>query len=198
MVLAALIVVRLQMIVSREIQPGETAVLTVGSLQAGTKSNVISDHAVLQLNIRTYSEPTRRAVLNAVRRIVTAECKASGSPKDPTFELYDQFPVTDNDAATTARVARAFGEFFGDLAQTIDKGAASEDFSNIPTSLGIPYTYWCIGGADPSLYRKAEAADRLALDIPVNHSANFAPVIQPTLDTGTQALVVAALDWLAR
>ncbi|MBV8992383.1 MAG: amidohydrolase [Pseudonocardiales bacterium] len=196
-VLAAMIVVRLQTVVSRETPPGQTAVLTVGSVQAGTKSNVIPDHAVLQLNIRTYSEQTRRSVLDAVRRIVTAECQASGCPKDPAFELFDRFPVTDNDPATTQRVAGAFADFFGDRAQQMAQQTASEDFSDIPTALGVPYTYWALGGIDPDAYRRAAAAGRVAQDIPVNHSANFAPVIQPTLDTGTQALVVAALAWLA-
>ena len=75
--------------------------------------------------------------------------------------------------------------------------SASEDFSDIPNALRAPYTYWGIGGIDPDTYRTAETAGRVAQDIPVNHAANFAPVIQPTLDTGTQALVVAALAWLA-
>jgi hippurate hydrolase len=172
-------------------------VLTVGSVQAGTKSNVIPDHAVLQLNIRTYSEQTRRSVLDAVRRIVTAECQASDCPKDPDFELFDRFPITDNDAVTTERVARAFADFFGDRAQQMGQQTASEDFSDIPTALGVPYTYWGIGGIDPDTYRRAADAGRVAQDVPVNHSANFAPVVQPTLDTGTQALVVAALAWLA-
>ncbi|MGH3511282.1 MAG: amidohydrolase [Pseudonocardiaceae bacterium] len=197
-VLAAMIVIRLQTIVSREIPPGQTAVLTVGSIQTGTKSNIIPDHAVLQLNIRTYSEQTRSAILDAVRRIVTAECQASGCPKDPEFELFDRFPLTDNDPVTTDRVAAAFGEFFGDRAGPMGQQTASEDFSDIPTALGVPYTYWGIGGIDEETYRRAEAASRVAQDIPVNHSANFAPVLQPTLDTGTQALVVAALAWLAR
>jgi hypothetical protein len=73
---------------------------------------------------------------------------------------------------------------------------ASEDFSDIPTALGVPYTYWGLGGIDPDTYRRAVDAGRVAQDIPANHSAGFAPVIQPTLDTGTQALVVAALAWL--
>jgi len=197
-VLAAMIVVRLQTIVSREIPPGQTAVLTVGSIQAGTKSNVIPNHAVLQLNIRTYSEQTRTAILDAVRRIVTAECQASGCSKDPELELFDRFPLTDNDPATTDRGAAAFGEFFGDRAGPMGQQTASEDFSDIPTALGVPYTYWGIGGIDGQTYRRAKAAGRVAQDIPVNHSADFAPVLQPTLDTGTQALVVAALAWLAR
>jgi metal-dependent amidase/aminoacylase/carboxypeptidase family protein len=78
-VLAAMIVVRLQTIVGREVALGESAVLTVGSIRAGSKSNVIPDQAVLQLNLRTYSGQTRTAMLSAIQRIVTAECEASGS-----------------------------------------------------------------------------------------------------------------------
>lgn len=197
-VLAAMIVVRLQTVVSRETPPSQTAVLTVGSLQAGTKSNVIPEQAVLQLNIRNYSEETRTAMLDAIRRIVTAECQASGSPREPEFELFDRFPLTENDAATTERVAGAFERFFGDRARLMGQQTASEDFSDIPSTLGTPYTYWGIGGIDPERYRRAADAGRIAQDIPVNHSPDFAPVIQPTLDTGTEALVVAALEWLAR
>lgn len=195
-VLAAMIVIRLQTIISRETPPGETAVLTVGRIQAGTKSNVIADHAVLELNLRTYSDQTRTALLAAVRRIVIAECQASRSPKDPDFKLFDRFPVTDNDGATTERVASAFVDFFGPRVVELDQQTASEDFSDIPAALGAPYTYWGVGCIDTDTYRKAVEEGRVAQDIPVNHSAQFAPVIQPTLDTGTQALVVAALDWL--
>jgi amidohydrolase len=196
-VLAAMIVVRLQTVISREIQPGEPAVLTVGSIQAGTKSNVIPDHAVIALNVRSYNEQTRTAILDAIRRIVTAECEASRSPQPPDFELFDRFPVTDNDAAVTERVAAAFAQHFGEHATELPLQTASEDFSDIPEALGIPYTYWGIGGIDPGIYERARAAGRVSEDIPVNHSATFAPVIQPTLDTGTSALVVAALAWLA-
>jgi hippurate hydrolase len=197
-VLAAMIVVRLQTVVARELPPTEVAVLTVGSIQAGTKSNVIPDSAQLQLNLRTYRDSTRSTMLDAIRRIVTAECSASGSPRDPEFELFDRFPLTDNDTATTERVASAFADFFADRAGVIPQQSASEDFSDIPNALGVPYTYWCIGGIDADAYHRAEQAGRVAQDIPVNHSATFAPVPQPTLDTGTQALVVAALAWLAR
>jgi amidohydrolase len=196
-VLAAMIVVRLQAVVSREVSPGETAVLTVGSIQAGTKSNVIPDRAVLQLNVRTYTEATRRTVLEAIERIVRAECQASGSPREPELELFDRFPLTDNDEAVTGRVASAFASFFGERSAPVGQQSASEDFSDIPTALGVPYTYWFIGGIEPQRYAEAERAGRVAQDVPVNHSAGFAPVIQPTLDTGTEALVVAALAWLA-
>ncbi len=196
-VLAAMIVVRLQTLVSREVVPGETAALTVGSIQAGTKSNVIPDEAVVQLNVRTYTETTRTTVLEGIRRIVPAECAASGCPEEPEFELFDRFPLTDNDGAATDRVASAFADFFGVRATPVGQQSASEDFSDIPTALGVPYTYWFIGGVGPDGYDRALRAGRITQDIPVNHSATFAPVIQPTLDTGTQALVVAALAWLA-
>jgi amidohydrolase len=195
-VLAAMIVIRLQTIVSREVTPGEAAVLTVGSIAAGSKSNVIPDHAVLQLNVRTYNEDTRSVILDAIERTVRAECQASGSPREPEFELFDRYPLTDNDAEVTSRVTSAFASFFGDRAAQLPAQSASEDFSDIPKAIEAPYTYWGIGGIDAEVYRTAMKADRVTQDIPVNHSSYFSPVIQPTLDTGTQALTVAALAWL--
>lgn len=196
-VLAASIVLRLQGVVSREVAPGEFAVLTVGRIAGGSKSNVISDHAVLELNIRTFSETTRTTIVNAIHRIVDGECATSGSPKAATYELYDHYPVTDNDPDVTATVASAFSDYFGDRAFTIDRQSASEDFSEIPDALGTPYTYWGVGCIDPDLYAKAQAAGTVSTDIPANHSPRFAPVIEPTLQAGTAAAVVAALAWLA-
>jgi amidohydrolase len=195
-VLAAMIVIRLQTVVSREIAPTQTAVLTIGSSQAGTTSNVIPDHAVLQLNLRSYSQQTRQRMLDAIGRIVRAECQAAGSPQDPDFETLDRYPLTDNDASTTRRVAAALGAYFGDRALPWDQQTASEDFSHIPSAAGIPYTYWAIGGTDPQTYRTAEKDGHLD-DLPANHSPKFLPVLQPTLRTGTEALTAAALAWLA-
>ena len=195
-VLAAMIVIRLQTIVSREVAPTEPAVLTVGSIRAGSKSNVIDDRAVLELNVRSYNEGTRTTILEAIQRIVIAECDASGSPAEPEFELFDRFPPTINDDASTERVRAAFADHFGAKAQELPLQSASEDFSDIPNALGVPYTYWGIGGTDPETYHEAVATGRVAQDVPVNHSPFFAPVMQPTLDTGTAAMVVAALAWL--
>jgi amidohydrolase len=195
-VLAAMIVIRLQTVVSREIAPAQTEVLTVGSSQAGTTSNVIPDHAVLQLNLRSYSQHTRQHMLDAIRRIVRAECQAAGSPRDPDFETLDSYPLTDNDAGITRRVAAAFGAYFGDRAPPWDQQTASEDFGNIPRAGGIPYTYWAIGGTNPQTYRTAEKDGHLD-ELPTNHSPKFLPVLQPTLRTGTEALTAAALAWLA-
>jgi amidohydrolase len=195
-VLAAMIIIRLQTIVSREVAPGDIAVVTVGSCQAGTRSNVIPDFAVLELNLRSYSGVTRQRMLDAVQRIVRAECQASGSPKDPEFETTFSFPVTDNDAAVTGRVAEAFAAHFGDLADEIPRQTVSEDFSKIPDSVGVPYTYWGLGYTDRATYLAAEKDGHLD-DLTSNHSPKFLPPMQPCLRTGTEALLAAALAWLA-
>jgi hippurate hydrolase len=195
-VLAAMIIVRLQTVVSRDVAPGDIAVVTVGSCQAGTRSNVIPDFAVLELNVRSYSSATRQRMLDAIGRIVRAECQASGSPKDPEFETTFSFPVTDNDAAATGRVAKAFAAHFGDKADEIPRQTVSEDFSKIPDAAGVPYTYWGLGYTDRDTYLAAEKDGRLD-DLTSNHSPKFLPPMQPCLRTGTEALVAAALAWLA-
>jgi amidohydrolase len=195
-VLAAMIIIRLQTIVSREVAPGEVAVVTVGSCNAGTRSNVIPDHAVLELNIRSYSAVTRQRMMDAIQRIVRAECQASGSPKDPEFETTLTFPVTVNDAAVTGRVAKALAAHFGDRADEIPRQTVSEDFSKIPDAAGVPYTYWGLGYTDRATYLAAEKDGHLD-DLITNHSPKFLPPMQPCLRTGTEALLAAALAWLA-
>jgi metal-dependent amidase/aminoacylase/carboxypeptidase family protein len=177
-VLAASVVLRLQTVVSRETKPGDFAVLTVGSIVAGSKSNIIADRAVLLINLRTYDMEVRRRMINSVERIVRAECEASGSPEPPEFEYYDQYPLTENDRDVTEKVASAFRDHFG-VENVFDLGrvTASEDFSHIPNALGTPYTYWGVGCIDPAKYEKAEKAGRVAQDVPVNHSECFAPII---------------------
>jgi metal-dependent amidase/aminoacylase/carboxypeptidase family protein len=176
-----------EILVSRVVAPGDTAVATVGSRHAGTRSNVIPGYAVLELNMRSYSAVTRQRMLDAIGRIVRAECQASGSPKDPEFETIFTFPVTDNDAAATGRVATAF---------EIPKQTVSEDFSKIPDAAHVPYCYWAIGFTDKQAYLAAGKAGTLD-DLPTNHSPAFLPPLQPTLRTGIEALVTAALAWLA-
>ena len=198
-VLAAHVVLRLQTIVSREAKPGEFAVLTVGSSVAGFKSNIIADRAVLLINLRTYDLAVRQRMIDSIERMVRAECEASGSPRSPEFEYYDQYPLTENDPEVTEKIASAFRSHFG--SQTVfDLGrvTASEDFSHIPDALETPYTYWGVGCIDAVKYERAFRAGQVDQEIPVNHSEFFAPVIEPTLSTGTQALVVAALTYLAK
>ena len=198
-VLAALVVLRLQTIVSRETKPGEFAVLTVGSSVAGSRSNIIPDRAVLLVNLRTYDMSVRQRMIDSIERMVRAECEASNSPRPPQFEYFDQYPLTDNNAEVTERITSAFRSHFGtEIVFDLGRLTASEDFSDIPNAFGTPYTYWGVGGTDPEKYQRALDAGRVEQDIPVNHSEFFAPVIEPTLSNGTQALVVAALTYLAK
>lgn len=198
-VLASSIVLRLQTVVSRETKPGDFAVVTVGALNAGTKSNIIPDRATLLLNIRTYDNHVRAAVLAAIERIVRGECVTAGSPREPQFEYYDQFPLTSNDAGVTNQVTAAFADHFGaDAVGTAARQTASEDFSRIPDAFGVPYTFWMIGGVDPATYRAAVGNGTVNKDIPANHSPFFAPVMDPTLEVGVRAQVVAALSYLGQ
>ena len=197
-VMAAAVVLRLQTIVSREIDPSEEmAVVTVGSLQAGHTENIISDTAELRINVRTISKKTRERVLAAIRRIVKAECDASGAPKAPLVEPTSSFPVTLNDERVTDVLSRTFQKFFeksfnGDQ-QRVN---GSEDFSVLGTAIGKPCSFWLVGGTDPELWDEAVRKGTLAEDIPVNHSPFFAPVMQPTLKIGTTAMVLAAMAFL--
>lgn len=195
-VMAAMCVLRWQTVVSRELPATTPAVLTVGSVHAGSGPNIIPDRAVLELNVRTYEPAVRQRVLRAVERIARAEAAAAGAPEEPGFQPITTFPPTVNDAATTRTVAAAFADAFGPDAHTMDLQTASEDMSEIPAAFGVPYTYWGIGGTDPRSYAAAARKDTVAQDIPVNHSPRFAPVLQPTLDTGVKTLTVAALAWL--
>jgi len=198
-VLASSIVMRLQTIVSRETQPGQFAVVTVGALNAGSKSNIIADRAELLLNLRTYDAALREQIMAAIERIVRAECQAAGSPQEPEFEYYDQFPLTDNDPTVNAKVTEAFTEHFGaDAVYETKPYTASEDFSRIPNAFGIPYAYWFVGSVEPEKYRRAVEQGTVSQDIPANHSPFFAPEIDPTLEIGIRTQVVAALAYLAQ
>ncbi|HET8560505.1 MAG TPA: amidohydrolase [Marmoricola sp.] len=196
--LGSAIVLRLNAIVSRELAPGHFGVVTVGSFQAGAKSNVIPETATLLLNIRAYDDHTRLQLRTAIERIVTAECEASGSPAPPEFEYTDPFPLTDNAEEVYERVSAAFAEQFGDKAIVMEPSTGSEDFSDIPAALGTPYLYWIWGGFDPETYHRAEADHTLSKVIPGNHASTFAPVMEPTFRTGATAMTVALMSYLSR
>ncbi|MGV0646641.1 amidohydrolase [Mycolicibacterium sp. XJ2546] len=184
-VLASSIVLRLQAIMSREVAPGEFGVVTVGSVKVGDSPNVIADRGELLLNVRTYDNAVRDTILGAIDRIVRAECEASGSPREPTFESTATFPLTSNDPDVTETVSTAFTRAFGeDRVHVLEPVPASEDFSRIPSAFGVPYTFWGFGGFLPGM------------KVVGNHNPQFAPAIQPTLRTGTQAAVIASIAYL--
>ena len=196
-VMAASIVLRLQTIVSREVAATDAAVVTVGVLQAGTKENVIPDEAVIKLNVRTFDAGVREHVLEAIERIVRAEAQASRAPRDPEITPLDRYPLNVNDEAASERVAQAFRQHFT-AARVHHTGPApaSEDFGCFGTAWQVPSVFWFVGGNDPDLYETTKSEGRLN-ELPVNHSPQFAPVLHPTLETGVEAMVAAALAWLA-
>ena len=197
--LAAHVVIRFQSIVSREVDPSELAVLTVGSMKAGQTENIIADRAEIGIDFRTVNLETRQRILSAIQRIAEAECIASGSPKPPVITPTRRFPPTDNDNDVTSQLAASFdGHFKEDFNGDTTRSNVSEDFSILGTSQGRPCSFWFVGGIDPELWDKAQKNEDLMKEIPGNHSALFAPVIQPTMKAGVDALCIAALTFLKK
>jgi hippurate hydrolase len=196
-VMAAATVLRLQTIVSREIAATDSAVVTVGSLQAGTKENVIPDEAIIKLNVRTFDETVRARVLGAIERIVNAEAEASGATKKPEITILDRYALVRNDAQATKRISDAFrGHFPPERVQETLPTTASEDFGCFGSEWHVPSVFWFVGGTDPEVYAQAKQAGKVG-EIPTNHNPGFAPVIHPTLQAGVEAMVVAAQAWLS-
>lgn len=198
-VMAAAVVLRLQTVVSREIGGTDVAVVTVGSVHAGTASNIIPDRAELLLNIRTFEPGVRERVLAAVERIIRAEAAASGAPREPEIEVTSSFPAVENDPSAVERTRPALSAL---PAVVIDPGlvTGSEDVGLLASGAGAPCVFWLLGGADPAQFAGLEEESAVAArvaELPSNHSPLYAPVIEPTLDLGVRALVTAARAWLA-
>jgi len=196
-VMAAATVMRLQTIVSREVDPRDVAVVTVGSIHAGLKNNIIPAEAKLELSLRYPDDAARARVLEKVERIVRAEATASGAEEEPIITFDHTLPPTINDVHATARLVLAFDAAFGE-GTVIDPGmfTGSEDVSWFARDAGVPLVFWFWGGVDAQTYADAKAAGTIDRDIPTNHSPYFAPVLQPTLGRGVDALVVAAREFL--
>ncbi|WP_181769049.1 M20/M25/M40 family metallo-hydrolase, partial [Streptomyces albidus (ex Kaewkla and Franco 2022)] len=203
---AAAVVMRLQGVVPRETAPGEQAVLNVGSLHAGSSSNVIADRATLGVTVRALSEDALDRLTRAVERIVTAECAASGCPQDPSVEVVSRSPVTLTDHAATAVVQRAHRELYGqERVSGWPPAMATEDFPlysdagrALHDTTGIPAVYWMLGVVGPGQYSRAPgttAAEKLAA-LPANHSPHFAPDVRSSLPVGVTAMTTAALAHL--
>ncbi|MCR2801980.1 MULTISPECIES: amidohydrolase [unclassified Microbacterium] len=197
-VMAAATVMRLQTVVSREVDPREMAVVTVGSIHAGLKNNIIPAEARLELSLRYTDEPARERIMAKVERVVRAEAEASGAEEPPVIAVQHSLPPTINDADATARLVSAFERSFGE-GSVIDPGmfTGSEDVSWFARDGGAPLVFWFWGGVDPEVYAGAAAGGTIDEDIPTNHSPFFAPVLHPTIDRGVENLVVAAREFLA-
>jgi amidohydrolase len=195
-VMAAATVMRLQTIVAREVSMTDSAVVTVGSMQAGSSANIIPDEAQLQLNVRTYDDGVRDKVLASIKRVVDGEASISGAPKPPLLTMLGQFPLTVNDADATDKVTEALKQRLGaDRVQPAGNAAASEDFTVFARAWDVPSVFWFVGGTDPKRYAEAVKAGTLN-ELPSNHSPEYAPVLTPTLRTGVETMLAAAGSWL--
>ncbi|WP_336644910.1 amidohydrolase [Microbacterium sp. USHLN186] len=196
-VMAAATIMRLQTVVSREVDPRELAVVTVGSIHAGTKNNIIPADATLQLSLRYPDEQQRAKVMSRVERVIRAEAMASGAEREPDISTLHTLPATINDVDATGRVVAAFRAAFGEQA-VVDPGlfTGSEDVSWFARDAGAPLVFWFWGGVDPQAYADAVANDSIDRDIPTNHSPYFAPVIHPTIEVGVTAMATAARAFL--
>lgn len=196
-VMAAASVMRLQTVVSRDLGITQGAVISVGQLNAGSSGNIIPSEATMELNVRSFDDGVRKTVLEGITRVVNAEAMASAAPKPPTITPLGRFPPTYNDAENTPRVVAALKQRLGDSAITeIIPASASEDFTIFARAWNVPSVYWAVGGVDPATYAKAEREGTLN-DVPGNHSKWYAPVLNPTIPIGVDAMLAAATPWLA-
>lgn len=200
-VIGAAIVSALQTLISRETNPLASGVVTVGSFQSGYKHNIIPDEATLKITVRSYEDGVRQKLLDGIKRIARAQALSAGLPENlmPIVKIEsDSTPATYNDPALTARVVTAITASLGE-ARVMERppSMGGEDFSQFGrTAEGIPtFIYW-VGGVDPATWRAANEG-KIAPP-PANHSPLFAPVPEPTLKTGVQAMTAAALELLRR
>ena len=192
-VVAARLVLSLQTIVSREVKPGEAAVVTVGYIQAGTKNNIIPDEAQLGLTIRTYKPEIRKQVLAAIAPMTKAEADAAGANREPLIEHYEATDAVCNDPALAARLKSTLESAIGkDNVVVAGPIMGSEDFAYF-IEQGIRSFYFALGGAEPQKFAQAAATGKT---LPSNHSSLFAPDVDPALRAGIAAEVAVLRNLL--
>ncbi len=199
-VLASEIVVALQTIISRELKPGTTGVITVGTIHGGTKRNIISEEVKLELTLRAYDDQVMDQMVAGIRRICAGLGQAAGLPEDrlPVVTITpESSPVTANEAKLTRRLAGTFTDWFGpERAQVTPPVTGAEDFTMFGRTLDhVPTCIWWVGGADPE---KFAASKRTGVALPSNHSPAFAPVPEPTLKAAVTSMSAAVLELLGK
>ncbi|MGH9787813.1 MAG: amidohydrolase [Candidatus Acidiferrales bacterium] len=198
-VLASQLVLALQTIRSREINPQDAAVVTVGSFHAGTKHNIIPDEARLQLTIRSYKPEVRQKIISSIERIARGLAEAAGIPPEraPAVTLSDGTPSTYNDPTLTRRLTALFEGVLGkdNVIQT-DPVMGAEDFSHYSLDgHQIPTTMFWLGAVPPARWKEAKEKSET---LPSLHSAEFAPDAEPALRTGVRAMTAAVLDLMKK
>ena len=187
-VIAARTVLALQTIVSREVSPFDAAVITVGTIHAGTKANIIPAEARIELSVRSFTAKVRTHLLSAIERIVKAEAAAGRSPREPIIDRFDGADALVNDPALTERVSSALRRALGpERVKEIEPEMPSEDFSRLHGA-GVPTLALRIGAVEPAAF---EAAQKSGATLPSLHSPLFAPDRERTLKAAITAEVLS-------
>jgi hippurate hydrolase len=194
-VIAARTILALQTLVSRENNPFDPAVVTVGSIHGGTRPNIIPDEVKLQITVRCYKDDVRKALLAGIERIAAAEAEAAGAPKSPRVAVSDSCSAVYNDPAVSRRLLAAFASSFG--AENVSEGKpfmVAEDFSEYGRA-GVPAVIFDLGAVEPG---RMEAARKTGARLPSLHSSEWAPDYPVAIRMGASSLTIAALELLGR
>ena len=198
LLIAARTVVTLQTIVSREVNPFDPAVITVGTFHAGTKRNIIADEAKLQLTVRSFKPEVQKQLLAAIERIAKAEAAAARAPREPSVVIIplEASEVVFNDPALAARLTTALRSGLGE-ANVVpgEPTTGSEDFGLFGRAAGAPSIQLFVGAGEPGAFAKAKAA---GTTVPGLHSALFAPDREPTIRTAVAAFTLSILELLGK
>ena len=197
-VIASQIVLALQTLVSREIAPREAGVVTVGSFHAGTKHNIISDRAHLQLTVRSTNPETRKTLLDGIRRIATNMGRVAGLPEDKFPEVTvskESVPPTANTPELADRLRSQWIKSLGQdqVIEKPSKGMGAEDFPFFTTDPPIPSVYWSVGGTPQSDFEREEAGGD---PVPSHHSPLFKIESEPAVKRGVESTLIALLELL--
>ena len=196
-VTAAQVVLALQTIVSRRINPRDAGVVTVGSIHAGSKHNIISNEAHLQLTVRSYKEEVRKTLLDSIRQITTDVAKAARCPKPPKVEILenDFTPASYNNPQLTAHAVELFQQLLGaDNAVEQPPTMGGEDFGRYAKYLGVPGFMFWLGAVDEQRFAASKVAGGEPL--PSTHSAKFRVEPEPAIRTGVRSMSALALSLL--
>jgi amidohydrolase len=190
--MAARFVVDVQSVISREKDPTEFGVVSIGAIHGGTAENIIPDNVLLLGTIRTFKPEVRAKMLAGIERTAKAVAAMSDAPA-PDIKITEGAKAVMNDAGVVETAAKVMKAAFGDKFKPSPPGTPSEDFSEF-INAGVPSMFFNIGIYEPE--RVAAAYDGTGPQLPSNHSPLFAPVPKPTIETGVEAMTLAVLSAL--
>ena len=194
-VISARTILGWQTIVSREINPQDPAVITVGSIHGGTKHNIIPDEVRLQLTVRSYKDEVRQHLLDSIARVAQGEASAAGAPKPPLVQVIESVKAVYNDPALTQKISEQMRRVFGpDNVVQEPAAMASDDFAEYGRA-GVPSLQFSLGAVNPAEFDKAR---RDGTKLPGPHSPFFAPDREPSLRTGIEAETAAVLELMGK